>query len=171
MLDVDALRLDVSAIVRDARRVETRRVRWMGREVIFDEEAEELRFEEDDFELELTRVPVRVPTTGHMSRGPVLALCPRRCGARARVLWTSTAGEFFPVCRSCAGVEYATARGTELERAELAYKRLRQRFGLSEKHASHEPRPCQHRTTYRREAERLEKARSRLVEARKRSWR
>lgn len=170
MLDVDAIRLDVARVVRVARTVQSRRVRWLGHEIELDEETELLRFVADDFEVELVRVPVHVPATGRIVRGPVLAVCTRRCGARARVLWADPTSEFFPVCRVCARIKYATARGTELERAELAYKRLRQRYGLS-KHASHEPRPYQHRMTYRREAERLERARVRLVEARERSWR
>lgn len=120
-------------------------------------------------EADLVRVRVQVPTTGKVARGPVLAVCPRGCGSRARVLWVDPEEEFFPVCRECAQIEYATARGTELERAELAYDRLRQRYGLS-KHASHEPRPNQHLRSYRREAARLEKARVRVAAARSKAW-
>lgn len=167
MLDTDALRLDVAAVVRVARSTETRRVRWARRFIEFDEEQEVLLFPEDDLEVNLVRIRVRVPSTGEWARGPVLAVCPRGCRRRARVLWCDPRSEFFPVCRSCARVEYASAHGTELERAELAHARLRDRLGLA-KHSTHEPRPHQHRSTYRRDACRLEDARQRLIRARSR---
>lgn len=169
MLDTDALRLDIAHLIRVARTTTTRQVRWTGRLIEFDENDERLVFHDDDVEVELARVRVPVPFTGDIARGPVLAICPRGCGARARILWCDPESEFFPVCRECAQVEYATARGTELDRAELAYARLRQRYGLS-KHASHEPRPHQHLSSYRREAARLEKARVRLAAARAKAW-
>ncbi len=169
MLDADAVRLDIARLIRVARTTPSRCVRWMGRVIELDEDTEVLVFQDDDLEIDLVRVPVRVPSTGKLVRGPVLAVCPRGCRRRARILWSEPRAELFPVCRECAQVEYATARGTELERAELAYARLRQRYGLS-KHATHEPRPYQHRSTYKREAVRLEKARQRLAAARSRVW-
>lgn len=141
MLDTQALKLDVAKVVRVARQSPFRVVRWPGVEVQVDQDTERLVLE-DGLVIELERVPVRVPSTGRMVRGPILARCPRGCGNRARVLWLDpheVEAEVFPMCRECARVEYFTARASELDRARIAYQRLRDRLGLS-KYAGHEPR-------------------------------
>lgn len=172
MLDTQAYRLDVAEVVRVARQSPDHIVRWVGVEIQVDEDAERLVVD-DGLVIELERVRVRVPSTGRIARGPVLARYPRGCGNRARVLWLDPRDaevEVFPVCRECARVEYVTARASELERARIAYQRLRDRLGLS-KYASREPRPHQKRRAYRRDDQRLEKARQRVKDAEAAEWR
>lgn len=189
MLDTEAGRLDIAEVVRRSREApggltdwtidRIQRTRFAPRPVtvleftiLFDEDREVLVLD-DDLEIDLERVPVRVPSTGRIARGPVLARCPRGCGRRARVLWFDLGVadvDLFPVCRACAGIQYATARASELDRAKIAYERLRRRFGLS-KHAGHEPRPYQRRRAYQRDAERLQKARQRVKDAEVAWWR
>lgn len=173
MLDTEAHRLDVAEVVRVARRSPAGAVRWraVDVEIAFDEDREVLVLD-DDLEIDLERIPARVPSTGRMAPGPVLARCPRGCGRRARVLWLDPRDadvELFPVCRGCARVEYATATASELERARIAHQRLRARLGLS-KHATHEPRPYQRRRAYQREATRLKRARERVQRAEVAEW-
>ncbi|HJL17287.1 MAG TPA: hypothetical protein RMH99_16590 [Sandaracinaceae bacterium LLY-WYZ-13_1] len=193
MLDTDAHRFDVAAIVRAARAESDAPLVWRayrGHRVFGVERQElvheaELRVDEgrgllfvnDQLVIELDHLPVRVPTSGRVVRGAVLARCPRGCGRRARVLWVRPWDEeFFPVCRACSGIEYATAKVGELERARIALRRLRAALGVR-RHVGHEPRPGQHRRTYLRDARRLEEARQRVrraeeaeVAALRRAW-
>lgn len=187
MLDAQAGRLDTAMVVKLSKgapdgtthwtieRVQTtlfapRSVAMLAFTIRFDADREVLVID-DDLEIDLEWVPVRVPSTGRVVRGPILARCPRGCGRRARVLWLDLGvDEIFPVCRECAGIEYVTAKGTELDRARIAYVRLRRQLGLS-KHAGHERRPYQRRRAYLRDAERLEKARQRVKDAEVGWWR
>ncbi len=163
MLDTEGAALDIAAVIRVARRSPARAVFWGRVRVDVDLEGEVIVVD-DSLEIDIERVPVRVPSTGRFAPGPVFARCPRGCGRRARVLWLDeTDPELFLVCRACADVRYATAStGSAVERARIAYERLRSRLGLERPWQPFEPRPYERRAAYQRRAERLEQARERL---------
>lgn len=114
----------------------------------------------------LERTTVAVPGS-RPTAGPVFARCPRGCGRRARVLWVDpTDPELFLAYRSCAGVEYASARtSSEPKRARLAYERLRRHLGLAKPGSTHEPKLHQKGAAYARLRNRLQHARARVKAA------
>lgn len=135
--DTQVPRFDVAAVVRAALRHPGRQGTWRFRlspwrewrsaSVSYDPVAEELLVD-DAILLDLERVPTYLH--GRRVLGARLAVCPRLCGRRGRVLWLDViADELDLACRRCAGVAYASAAtGDPVERARLRERRLRERL-------------------------------------------
>jgi hypothetical protein len=160
-LDVNTARFDVAECIRVARDTPSRGARWNDMRVVLAIGRDALVLD-GRLALAITRVLVRVPS-GAVVPGPVLAWCPRSCGRRARVLWTHPFDRnLFLSCRTCALGRYATAAtSSEVDRAGIAYERLRARLGLTRPWQTFERKPRQRRTTHARLVERLDQARRR----------
>lgn len=158
-------RFDVAEVMRASRRAGAAALRWHGLSVVLAKERDAMVIG-GEIVVTLDRVLVPLPS-GTIVPGPVLGRCPRGCGRRARVLWMHLFdGHVSLACRACACVTYATAATrSEVERARLAYDRLRNRLGLTKPWQTFERARYQRRRTYERVAERLDDARIRYEAA------
>jgi hypothetical protein len=164
MLDMDAVRFDLAASIRDARRRRDRRTRWLGVVIKFDEARDRVHLGPPlGMDLDVERSITTLPSGARASAVP-LVRCPRGCGARVRVLWLTEERPPTLACRECAGVRYASAAtSSELVRASIAYSRVREKLGLPDLH-SLVSFICRGRrgARYPRDRELLESATSRL---------
>jgi hypothetical protein len=133
-VDIETPRFDVSAVLRLADRRPSDPVYWRYRDagvfadwaivvVRYDPAREEMVVDDEILiVLERSRSVLR----GRRVRGPRLAVCPRLCGRRGRVLWLVGEAQGLDfACRECAGIEYATAATSDpIERARLGLRRL-----------------------------------------------
>lgn len=162
MLDTETRRFDVAKAIRAARQSPISAAHWAGLRVDVDENEGLLVV--DDLEIELERTRARLPSA-RVVAGATVALCPRGCARRARVLWVDPLDpDLFLACRTCVSVQYATASTSSgLERAKLALARLRARLGVRA-YAPLSPHTYRRRSSYLRDLERLERAERRLEE-------
>lgn len=133
-LDRDAIRIDLSVLVKACRHDRHAALRLRGKvhPLRYDEYADVLEVG-DLFEIAFVRVMTRL--RGRAVRGARLTPCPAGCGSRVRVLWLPW-GEELPKCRVCAGVRYATSEThDEALRAMYAWRNAKMALEKHERRA------------------------------------